>query len=122
MAPTTDPITSTIEVDAFTDPHNPRISISWADGYRLTVDETAATGRFKTTLRDCVALRCVAEGRLAKMWRWDTPWRCTGFYQALTEFWGKEPSMKELGISHPTDKQREVFALIQEKSNPLTTS
>lgn len=109
-------ITSSIHIGESKDPHNPTITITWSDGYSITVDESGASGRFKSTLRDCISLKCVDEGRLQKMWRWDTPWRCTGFYQALTSFWGKPPSLKELGITHPTDRQREVFALISGKS------
>jgi len=114
-AQTTQPITSKIELANDSDRFNPTIIITWSDGYSLPVDETAATGRFKSTLRDTLALKCVSEGRLAKMWRWDTPWRCAGFYKAITAMReGIPPTLKELGYTHPSEMQRTVFGLITE--------
>ncbi len=114
---TEQPITSSIEIAANSDKHNPSITITWSDGYQLTVDETAATSRFKSTFRDCLSLKCVAEGRTVRMWRWDTPWRVAGFYRALIAFWdNKPPTLQDLGISRPSDRQREVFELITQKA------
>lgn len=120
-AKTAQPITASIQLDNKSDQYNPTITITWSDGYQITVDETAATGRFKSTLRDTLALKCVDEARFDKMWRWDTPWRAAGFYQALTKFWNRPPSLYDLGYTRPTDRQREVFALITEKTDYAAT-
>lgn len=111
------PISSSIEVLADAGAYNPQVKITCADGYSLTVDEAAARSRFGTTFRDTCTLKVVAQGRFNKMWRWDTPWRCAGFYQALTAFYDqKPPSLQELGIARPTELHKAVFLLIAEKS------
>lgn len=105
---------ATIEVQKDTDPHNPSLTIRWADDYTITVDETAARGRFATTLRDTISLKCVSkEHRFEKMWRWDTPWRAAGFYQALIHFYGGEPpTLQQLDIKRPSELTRYIFSLI----------
>jgi hypothetical protein len=110
------PLHATIQVPADTDPYNPSITITWADGYTLTVDETAARGRFATTLRDTCALRLVAQGRYQSMWRWSSPWRAAGFYQALTHFRGAPPTLRELGILRPNEVTTQAFQHITEKA------
>lgn len=118
---TTNPNNATLEADHQTDPHNPRIILRWADGYFITCDETAARGRFLSTLRDTLALKCVAkEHRYEKMWRWDSPWRAAGYYQALTYFYGgPPPTLQQLGITRPTGLQTTIFQLITEKAAQL---
>lgn len=117
FAQTDQPITAQIELVNNSNKHNPAITITWTDGYTLTVDETDATGRFKSTLRDTLTLKCVNEDRYARMWRWNTPWRASGFYKALTALRdGIPPSLKDLGFAHPSERQKSVFALITEKA------
>lgn len=111
-AHTESPITSRIGPANNSDKFNPSITITWSDGYQVTVDETAATGRFKSTFRDTLGLKCVSERRFKKMWRWDTPWRASGFYQALISLRGEAPTLKDLGYAHPSALQREVFELL----------
>lgn len=112
-AKTTDAITSSIEFANNSTQFIPIITITWSDGYKLTVDESDAKSRFKSTFRDTIALKCVSEQLYAKMWRWDTPWRAAGFYKAITEMRnGMAPSLKELGYTYPTEKQKEVFKII----------
>jgi len=113
-APTVGPITSRIEVEHNTDPHNPRITITWSDGYTITVDETAARSNFTNRMRDTCNLKCVVkESRLEKIWKYDAPWRAAGFYQALTWFWdGKPPALQQIGITRPTETYRRIFGMI----------
>lgn len=116
------PMSATIQADHHTNPHNPTVTITWADGYTYTGDETAIRGRFTTTLRDTLALRLVQQGRFNAMWRWSSPWRAAGFYQALTYLIGAAPTIHELGISRPSELTRTVFQLIAETAacTPLT--
>lgn len=116
------PMSATIQADHHTNPHNPTVTITWADGYIYTGDETAIRGRFTTTLRDTLALRLVQQGRFNAMWRWSSPWRAAGFYQALTYLIGAAPTIHELGISRPSELTRTVFQLIAETAacTPLT--
>lgn len=116
MTPQKEPMSSSIEFANNSDEHNPTLTVSFSDGYTITVTEAEASSRFKTTLRDSAALRCVSENRFDKMWRWDTPWRCAGFYQALTKFWGEPPTLQQLGISRPSEATKAVFALVAEKA------
>lgn len=113
-APTVGPITSRIEVEHNTDPHNPRITITWSDGYTISVDETAARSNFTNRMRDTCNLKCVVkESRLEKIWKYDAPWRAAGFYQALTWFWdGKPPALQQIGITRPTETYRRIFGII----------
>lgn len=113
-APTAGPITSRIEVEHNTDPHNPRIIITWSDGYTITVDETAARSNFTNRMRDTCNLKCVSkENRLEKIWKYDAPWRAAGFYQALTWFWdGKPPALQQIGITRPTETYRRIFGIV----------
>ena len=113
-APTAAPITSRIEVEHNTDPHNPRITITWSDHYTITVDETAARSNFTNRMRDTCNLKCVVkESRLEKIWKYDAPWRAAGFYQALTWFWdGKPPALIQIGVTRPTETYKKIFALI----------
>lgn len=113
-APTAGPITSRIEVEHNTDPHNPRITITWSDGYTITVDETAARSNFTNRMRDTCNLKCVSkENRLEKIWKYDAPWRAAGFYQALTWFWdGKPPALQQIGITRPTETYRRIFGMV----------
>lgn len=111
------PITSKIAQANGSQNHNPTITITWSDGYELTLDETDATNRFKSTLRDAVALQCVQKNRIEKMWRWSTPWRTVGFYQALTSFFGRQPTLQDLGIQRPTEAQKAVFEAVFQKAN-----
>lgn len=113
-APTAAPITSRIEVEHNTDPHNPRITITWSDHYTITVDETAARSNFTNRMRDTCALKCVARyNRFEKIWKYYAPWRAAGFYQALTWFWdGKPPALTQIGITRPTETYKKIFALI----------
>lgn len=113
---TAEPITSKIAQANGSQKHNPTITITWSDGYELTLDETDATNRFRSTLRDAVALQCVQKNRIEKMWRWSTPWRTVGFYQALTSFFGRQPTLQDLGIQRPTEAQKAVFEAIFQKS------
>ena len=111
------PMSATIQADHATNPHNPTVTITWADGYTYTGDETAIRGRFVTTLRDTLSLRLVQKGRYAAMWRWSSPWRAAGFYQALTHLCGgTPPTLKDLDIKRPNDLTTTVFAQIVEKS------
>lgn len=110
------PATIGIEADHDTDPYNPRIRITWPDGYAITVDETAARGRFATTLRDTCALRLAADGRYEAIWRWSSPWRAAGFYQALTQLRGSAPTLRELNILRPTETMVAVFNEILKKA------
>lgn len=115
---TPDPITNKIEVAQDSNRFNPTITITWSDGYQLTVDETAAISRFKSTFRDTCALKCVSEQRLNRMWRWDTPWRSSGFLKGITILRdGLAPSLKDLGYTYPTKIQSEVFTLISQHCN-----
>lgn len=113
-APTAAAITSRIEVEHNTDPHNPKIVITWSDHYTITVDETAARSNFTNRMRDTCALKCVArDNRFEKIWKYDAPWRAAGFYQALTWFWdGKPPALTQIGITRPTETYKKIFALI----------
>jgi len=113
-APTAAPITSRIEVEHNTDPHNPKIVITWSDHYTITVDETAARSNFTNRMRDTCALKCVArDNRFEKIWKYDAPWRAAGFYQALTWFWdGKPPALTQIGITRPTETYKKIFTLI----------
>lgn len=99
--------------------HNPIINIRWADGYSISVTESECLSRFRTTFRDCMALKCVSKSNYDKIWRWDTPWRSAGFLQALGQFnQGQIPSdLRQLEYSRPTEAQRSVFALILEKAS-----
>lgn len=117
-APTTSPITSTIEVEHKTDPHNPRITITWSDGYTITVDETAARSNFTNRMRDTCNLKCVAsQNRFEKIWKYDAPWRAAGFYKALTWFWdGTAPALNQIGITRPTETYRRIFGIITENA------
>ena len=111
--PAAGPITSRIEVEHQTDPHNPRITITWSDGYTITVDETAARSNFTNRMRDVCALKCVKDSRLEKIWKHDAPWRAAGFYQALTWFWdGKPPTLQQIGVTRPTDVYKNIFLKI----------
>ena len=112
--PAAGPITSRIEVEHQTDPHNPRITITWSDRYTITVDETAARSNFTNRMRDVCALKCVVkDNRFEKIWKHDAPWRAAGFYQALTWFWdGKPPALQQIGVTRPTEVYKKVFSLI----------
>ena len=112
--PAAGPITSRIEVEHQTDPHNPRITITWSDGYTITVDETAARSNFTNRMRDVCALKCVVkDNRFEKIWKHDAPWRAAGFYQALTWFWdGKPPTLQQIGVTRPTDVYKNIFLKI----------
>lgn len=111
------PLTAHIEAAKDSDPYNPTITITWADGYSITVDETAARGRFVTTFRDTCALRNVQEGRFDRMWRWDSPWRATGFYKALTLFRNQQPpTLRDIGITVRNDLAQRAFAEIVDKA------
>lgn len=105
-------MSATIQADHDADPYNPAVRITWADGYAITVTETEARGRFVTTLRDTCALRLVQKGRYEAMWRWSSPWRAAGFYQALTHFYGTPPTLAQIGISRPSEITRHIFQLI----------
>lgn len=119
---TKQPMSATIQADHDADPYNPAVRITWADGYTITVTETEARGRFVTTLRDTCALRLVKKGRYDAMWRWSSPWRAAGFYQALTYLIGAAPTIHQLGIQRPNEITRTVFQLIAETAacTPLT--
>lgn len=110
------PMSATIQADHSTNPHNPTVTITWADGYTYTGDETAIRGRFTTTFRDTLGLRLVQAGRYSAMWRWSSPWRAAGFYQALTHLIGGAPTIHELGITRPNELTRTVFQHIAEKA------
>ena len=112
--PAAGPITSRIEVEHQTDPHNPRITITWSDRYTITVDETAARSNFTNRMRDVCALKCVVkDNRFEKIWKHDAPWRAAGFYQALTWFWdGKPPTLQQIGVTRPTDVYKNIFLKI----------
>lgn len=100
-----------------TDPYNPSITITWPDGYTITVTETEARGRFTTTLRDTTALRLVQQRRFSHMWRWSSPWRAVGYYRALITFHhGQPPTLRDLGIQRPNDITLTAFAHIVEKA------
>lgn len=115
------PVTSaglpaTIQAEHDTDPYNPRITITWPDGYTITVNETEARSRFTSTLRDTTALRLVQQGRFEAMWRWSSPWRAAGYYQALTALrGGQPPTLRDLGINRPNDLTKTVFEKITTK-------
>lgn len=106
------PMSATIQADHDADPYNPAVRITWADGYTISVTETEARGRFVSTLRDTCGLRLVQKGRYDAMWRWSSPWRAAGFYQALTHFYGAPPTMAQLGINRPGEITRHIFQLI----------
>jgi hypothetical protein len=110
-------MTATIQADHNSDPYNPAITITWADGYTLTVTETDARNRFATTFRDTCALRLVQEGRYQAMWRWSSPWRALGFYQALTAFRGTTPTLRDLDITRPSAVTATVFDHITQKTH-----
>lgn len=110
------PMSATIQADHATNPHNPTVTITWADEYTYTGDETAIRGRFITTFRDTIALKLVQKGRYDSMWRWSSPWRAAGFYQALTYLIGHQPTLHDLDIKRPSDLITTVFANIAEKS------
>lgn len=102
-----------IHADHQTNPHNPRLTITWTDGYTFTGDETAIRGRFTSTLRDTIALKYAQEKRFEKIWRWDTPWRCAGFYRALIHLNPHTPpTLADLGFTRPSDITRTIFQLI----------
>lgn len=110
------PLTATVRADKETNPYNPTITITWADGYTITVTETEARSRFATTLRDTTELRLAQQGRFDRIWRWSSPWRAVGFYRALIQFIGATPTLAELGIQRPNDVTRTAFAHIVEKA------
>lgn len=104
---------ATIEADHNADPYNPVITIRWDDGYHFTGDETAIRGRFTSTLRDTIELKYSQERKFEKIWRWDTPWRCAGFYKALIHFNPEAPpTLADLGFTRPGDITRIVFDLV----------
>ena len=116
------PLTATIEADHDADPYNPRIRITWADGYTFTGDETSIRGRLITTLRDTCALRLVQKGRLSAMWRWSSPWRAAGFLQAIIALrHGEVPTLRDLDVKRPSDLTTTVFTHITEKALQTTT-
>jgi len=109
--------TALIQAPHDTDPYNPAVTITWPDGYTITVTETEARGRFTTTLRDTTALRLVQQRRFSDMWRWSSPWRATGYYRALINFnHGQPPTLRDLGIQRPNDITLTTFAHIVEKA------
>ncbi len=111
--PTPKAIPATLHVEHDTDPYNPEITIRWADGYHLRVNEAAARSRFKSTFQDTHALKVVKERRFDRIWRWDSPWRAAGFYQALTHFYGGQaPTAYQCGIRYPSDTANIIFKLI----------
>lgn len=114
------PMSATIQADHSTNPHNPTVTITWADGYTYAGDETAIRGRFTTTFRDTIGLRLVQQGRYTAMWRWSSPWRAAGFYQALTHLIGAPPNLQELGVQRPNELTRSVFQQIIEKATVTT--
>ena len=121
--PSGDTITATIQAAHDSNPYNPTIQITWADGYTITVDETNARGRFTSTLRDTCALRHAREGRYHLIWRWSSPWRALGFYQALTAFrGGNPPTLRDLDITRPNNLTTDIFNTIAQKSAEMQTN
>jgi len=119
VAPTNVPkggkLAATIQAAHDSDPFNPIITITWADGYTFTGDETAIRGRFTSTLRDTIALKYTRERKFEKIWRWDTPWRAAGLYKALTHLnAGEPPTLADFDITRPTELTRIIFELISE--------
>lgn len=117
IAPTAVPknhtLRSSIKAAHSPNPHNPVITITWDDGYQFTGDETAIRGRFTSTLRDTIALKYAQEKRYEKIWRWDTPWRCAGFYRALIHLNpAAPPTLADFGFIRPSDITRTIFDLI----------
>lgn len=114
-------IGSSIEAAKDSELYNPSITITWTDGYSLTVTESECASRFRTTFRDCMSLKCVSEGQLHKMWRWDTPWRCAGFLRALGQFNQDQipHDIRQLDYPRPTEAQKQVFSLIFHKATEM---
>lgn len=98
--------------------HNPTITITWEDGYSVTVTEAECTSRFTSTFRDLCNLKVVASGKYAKMWRWNTAWRAAGFLCAMRHFnFGIIPgTLQELEYLRPTNTQKEAFTHILAKA------
>lgn len=116
-------ITATIQAAHDSDPYNPSITITWADGYTITVDETAARSRFTSTLRDTFNLRHARDGRYHLIWRWSSPWRALGFYQALTAFrGGNPPTLRDLDITRPNNLTTDIFNTIAQKAAEMQTN
>lgn len=114
-------IGSSIEAAKDSELYNPSITITWTDGYSLTVTESECASRFRTTFRDCMSLKCISEGKICKMWRWDTPWRCAGFLRALGQFNQDQipHDIRQLDYPRPTELQKQVFTHIFHKATEM---
>lgn len=94
---------------------SPTVTIAWKDGYTVTGNESLMKSRFAGCLADIAQYTCVRQGRYEKMWELTQPYRAQGYYAALRLFFGRAPSMAEIGKIRPTNTMKIIFENIQNK-------
>lgn len=104
----TQPMSATIAAANQSSNFNPSVTITWADGYSITVTEGQALSHFKSRFRDCVALKH-AETSPSKIWMHDTAWRAKGLLECIERFRGQPQTLKSLGFRYRTPLQMRVF-------------
>jgi hypothetical protein len=110
LLPTTD--TTTIHAPLRTER---TVSIRWDDGEAERVTEGDAMRRFKSRFVDLENSAAVRQKRFEALpEKYETFWRCVGYYRALAEFWKREPSASDLQLGMMSDARSECFKMIQQ--------
>lgn len=104
---------SNIQINAQLNTSPPTVTINWPDWGPRTYIEREAKSQFLTAVRDLAESKLYTQGRYEIIPLKYVPWwRGIQYYKALTAFWNRPPTARDLEISHKKTAQIHIFQLI----------